>query len=383
MTSVHIVGAGAAKAGKREGKVRELVLEASQELFQSVPFAPDLIIVANMATVPFTNQNHLGAFVADQLGLSDTPAMRVESACGSGGIAVHQGFAAVKSGLYDRVMVIGVEKMTNVSTPESSTHMAGAADFDWEVAPGITFPGLNALIARRYVERFGVQPEDLTRFSVEFHKHAMGNPKAMFHKEITLEKAASSIMVADPLRLFDCSPVSDGSAAVMLVSDNVRKEHSELFGAEVAASRFNTDTISLQNRKDICWLRASELASRQAFKDAGITVKDVGDFNVHDAFSIMAALSLESFGVCPQGKATELVKEGQIGPDGDVPVNTMGGLKARGHPVGATGVYQVMENYLQLTDQAGKCQVPNVNYALSQNIGGSGASISVNICKRE
>ena len=382
--AVHIIGAGSTRVGKLTGKtVRDMVLEACIELFEKTPIIPELIIVANMSAAEFTGQNHLGVFVADQLGLVGTPAMHIEAACGSGGVAIHQAYVAIRSGMYNSVLVVGVEKMTETSTPEATRILAGAADMEWEIAPGLTFPSLNALIERRYIHEFGVPAQDLSIFSIYSHKHAINNPKAFFQKEINLETILSSRIIADPLRLYDCSPVSDGSAAVMLVSDNIKKEYSSIPSAELIASRFATDSISLQDRKDLCELYASKLASQQAFRDAKITWKQIKDFEIHDAFTIMSALSLESFGIIEKGKAINLAKEGQIAIDGDIPVNTFGGLKARGHPVGATGVYQVMENYLQLTGQAGKNQVPDLEYALAQNIGGSGATISVNISKRE
>ena len=383
MSSVHILSAGRIACGKTQLSIRQMVLEACKEVFLNLNIIPDLLIVSNMSAAQFTGQNHLGTFVADQLGLSDIPAFRVEAACGSGGVAVHQAFVSIKSGLYKTVLVVGVEKMTNVPTPSATSYMAGAADFDWEIATGITFPGLNALIAMRYMHEYNVTEEELMEFSVYSHKHGALNPKAMFfQKEITLEKGMNSRMISDPLRLFDCSPVSDGSAAVLIVSDKIKREYNDLESCKIVGSRFATDTISLHDRKDLCELRASKIAARQAYEDANITWKDIKAFEVHDAFSIMNALSVESLGICDQGKAPSLAKEGQLSLDGDIPVNTFGGLKARGHPVGATGVYQVVENFLQLTGQAGKNQVPDVEYALAQNIGGSGATISVNITKR-
>ena len=382
MTGVHIIGSGRAVCGKSDYSIRELILQSCGELFDKVNIVPDKIIVTNMSADQFTGQNHLGAFVADQLGLTGIPAMHIEAACGSGGVGVNEAFISLKSGYFDSVLVVGVEKMTNVTTPQSTSYMAGASDFEWEIAPGTTFPGLNALIAKRYMHEFSVSEADLMQFSVISHKNAMTNPYAMFQKGLTLEKGLESRMIADPLKLFDCSPVSDGSAAVLLVNDKIKNQNSHLPSAELIASRYATDSISLQERADLCELRASKIASRQAFKDAGITWKDVKAFEVHDAFTIMGALSLESFDIVEKGKAPVLAKEGQLALDGDIPYNTFGGLKARGHPVGATGVYQVVENYLQLTDQAGKNQVPDINYALAQNIGGSGATISVNISKR-
>ncbi len=381
-TGVHIIGSGRAICGKTDYTLRELILQSCGELFDKVNIVPEKIIVTNMAADQFTGQNHLGAFVADQLGLTGIPAMHVEAACGSGGVGVHEAFLSIKSGYYNSVLVVGVEKMTNVTTPQSTSYMAGASDFEWEIAPGTTFPGLNALIAKRYMHDYNVTEADLMQFSVISHKNAVTNPYAMFQKELSLEKGLSSRMIADPLKLFDCSPVSDGSAAVLLVNDELKQKNSHLPSAELVASRYATDTISLQERADLCELRASKQASTQAFKDAHITWKDIKAFEVHDAFTIMGALSLESFGIIEKGKAPTLAKEGQLARDGDIPYNTFGGLKARGHPVGSTGVYQVVENYLQLTEQAGKNQVPDINYALAQNIGGSGATISVNISKR-
>ena len=382
MTGVHIIGSGRAACGKTDFTIRELILQSCGELFDNVNIVPDKIIVTNMAADQFTGQNHLGVFVADQLGLTGIPAMHVEAACGSGGVGIHEAFISIKSGYYNSVLVVGVEKMTNVSTPQSTSYMAGASDFEWEIAPGTTFPGLNALIAKRYMHDYNVSDADLMQFSVISHTNATSNPYAMFQKGLTLEKGLGSRMIADPLKLFDCSPVSDGSAAVLLVNGEVKQENSHLSSAELVASRYATDSISLQERAELCELQASKIASRQAFKDANITWKDVKAFEVHDAFTIMGALSLESFDIIEKGKAPTLAKEGQLALDGDMPYNTFGGLKARGHPVGATGVYQVVENYLQLTGQAGKNQVPDINYALAQNIGGSGATISVNISKR-
>lgn len=383
MSSVYVIGQGATPIGRHTGKtIRELMVEASADLFETTPIKPDLIIVANMASPQFTNQNHLGVFLTDNLGLTGIPAFRVETACSSSGTAIHNAFLAIKSGLYNSVLIVGAEKMTEATTPEATSYLAGASDFDWEVAPGISFPGLNAMIAKRYLHDHNLEMEDLTRFSVYAHKHGVNNPKAMFQKEISLEKAMGSPMISDPLRLFDCSPVSDGSAAALIVSEKVRKEHKDLDAVELVASRVATDTISLQERQELTFLHACKLAGEQAFKDAGITWKQIKDFNIHDAFTIMSALTLEALGVTKRGEATKLAKEGQIMFDGDVPVNTMGGLKARGHPVGATGLYQLTENYLQLVGKAGKNQVPDIEYALCQNIGGSGATISVNITRR-
>jgi acetyl-CoA C-acetyltransferase len=377
------MGSGATPVGKLKGKtIRDMALEACSELFESTPIIPDQIIVANMSAEQFTGQNHLGVFLADQLGLTGTPATRIEAACGSGGVAVHHAFLSIKSGLYDSVLVIGTEKMTEVSTPEATRYLAGAADMEWEIAPGVSFVGLNAMIARRYMHDFNVSSEDLMRFSINSHKNGLTNPKAMFKKEVKLEDALNSKIVADPLRVMDCSPVSDGCAAVLVTSEKIKKENPDVLTSEIIGSRYATDSISLQDRKYLCELKASKVACTQAVKDAKISINDVKAFEVHDAFSIMAALSLESFGIVDKGKSTILAKDGQIAIDGDYPVNTLGGLKSRGHPVGATGVYQVLENHLQLTDQAGKNQVPDINYALSQNIGGSGATISVNILKR-
>ena len=348
-TGVHIIGSGRAACGKTEFSIRELILQSCSELFDKVNIVPDKIIITNMAADQFTGQNHLGAFVADQLGLTAIPAMHVEAACGSGGVGVHEGFISIKSGYYSSVLVVGVEKMTNVTTPQSTSYMAGASDFEWEIAPGTTFPGLNALIAKRYMHDYSVSEADLMQFSVISHKNAVTNPYAMFQKELPLEKGLESRMIADPLKLYDCSPVSDGSAALLLVNDDVKRSNSNLPSCELVASRYATDTISLQERANLCELRASKIASRQAFKDANITWKDVKAFEVHDAFTIMGALSLESFDIVEKGKAPQLAKEGKLALDSEIPYNTFGGLKARGHPVGATGVYQVVENYLQLT----------------------------------
>ena len=243
-TGVHIIGSGRAACGKTDFTIRELILQSCGELFEKVNIVPDKIIVTNMAADQFTGQNHLGVFVADQLGLTGIPAMHVEAACGSGGVGIHEAFISIKSGYYNSVLVVGVEKMTNVSTPQSTSYMAGASDFEWEIGPGTTFPGLNALIAKRYMHDYDVSEADLMQFSVISHKNAITNPYAMFQKGLTLEKGLESRMIADPLKLFDCSPVSDGSAAVLLVNDEVKNQNSHLLSAELIASRYTTDTIS-------------------------------------------------------------------------------------------------------------------------------------------
>ncbi|MFW9928329.1 MAG: thiolase domain-containing protein [Candidatus Thorarchaeota archaeon] len=383
MTKAHILAVGSTPVGKLTGKtIRDMALEACKELFEIIQIVPDQIMVTNMSAEQFTGQSHLGVFITDQLGFRGVPAMRIEAACSSGGVGVHQAFSAIKSGLYDSILLIGIEKMTEVPTPDATRYLAGAADMEWEIAPGVSFVGLNALIAQRYMYDYNVKSEDLLLFSLNSHKNGVTNKKAMFQKEVSLEEAINSRIIADPLRLMDCSPVSDGCAALLIVSDKIKEKYNELPSCEIVASRYATDRISLQDREHLCELYASKKAFSEAMNDAKISLNDIKAFEIHDAFSIMAALSLESFGLKEKGKAIELAKDEQIGLDGKYPVNTFGGLKSRGHPVGATGVYQVMENYLQLTDQAGKNQVKDVNYALSQNIGGSGATISVNICKR-
>ncbi len=386
MTRVFMVDGNAIPVKKYGEKktLRDMLKEAALPLIKrNSEISIDLVVVGNMAAPQFTQQNHLGAFLTTELALDGVPSLRVEAASAAGGTSLYFAYRAIKSRLHRAILVVGVEKMSSTVTEEATSFMAAAADWEYEVQHGITFPGFNGILAQRYCYEFGVNPDDLLLFSVNAHKNAAKNPLAMFQKEISLEKAIKSPLVADPLRLYDCSPVSDGAAAVLLCDEETLKktEVNRDNVVELVSSEIATDTITLHNREDPLELKAATVAAKRALKHAKITKDDINVWELHDAFSIMAVASLEALGLSEPGKAVDLAKEGEIAIDGKYPISTMGGLKARGHPVGATGIYQAYEAWLQLVQQATP-QVDDPQYALTENIGGSGATVTINIFKK-
>ncbi|HDG63957.1 MAG TPA: thiolase domain-containing protein [Thermococcus sp.] len=379
-----IIGVGLTPVGEhwRLG-LRDLAAEALLNAMEDAGVDKvDSLYVGNMASGSFIEQENLGALIADWAGLGNIPAVKVEAACASGGAAVQEGVKAVMTGLEDVVAVVGVEKMTDVWPSDATRYLAYAADAEWELFHGVSFVALNALIMRRYMKEYGYTEEDLALFAVNAHANGAKNPYAMFKKRIKVESVMKSPYVADPLKLFDASPIADGAAAVIITTEEKAKEFVDNAKmVEVAGMGRAIDTINLANREDLLILKAAKVAAERAYKMAGISVNDIDFFEVHDAFTIMAALSLESIGVAERGKGAMLAKEGQIAVDGDYPIQTLGGLKARGHPVGATGVYQTVEAVWQLRGEAPN-QVANAEIGLTQNIGGTGSNITVNILRR-
>lgn len=385
MERAVIIGVGMTPVGEHwKTSLRDLAVEALLNAMDDANIdGVDSLYVGNMISGPFVEQENLGALIADWAGLGHIPAVKVEAACASGGAAVQEGAKAVMSGLEDVVAVVGVEKMTDVWPSDATRYLAYAADAEWELFHGASFVALNALVMRHYMHTYGYTEEDLALFAVNAHINGAKNPYAMFKKPIKVETVLKSPYIADPVKLFDASPVCDGAAAVIITTPEKAKELGipKEKWVEIAGMGRTIDTINLANRKDLLRLKAAEVAAEKAYKMAGITPEDVDLFEIHDAFTIMAALSLEAVGAAERGKGAELAKEGQIAIDGDYPIQTMGGLKARGHPVGATGVYQTVEAALQLRGEAPN-QVPDAEVALTQNIGGTGSNITVTILRR-
>jgi acetyl-CoA C-acetyltransferase len=305
-------------------------------------------------------------------------AIKVESACSSGGSALRLGIMAVASGEFESVLVVGAEKMTEVKGPEITAALAAAADADWEVVHGVSFVALNALLMRRYMHEHGWQHDDFAPFSINAHANAAHNPFARFHQPITLETYRKAPMVSTPINLMDASPTCDGAAAVLLTSPK-RALKPGRPTVRILASATATDALAVHSRQDPTWLRAAEQSAKAAYAQSGLTPEDIHLFEAHDAFSIMAALSLEACGFAERGQGPRLALDGEITPQGRIPIATRGGLKGRGHPVGATGVYQVVEAAQQLRGECGPTQVEGARLALTQNIGGSGATIVTHI----
>ncbi len=382
MRKVAILGIGQTKVDEHWDKsLREIGGEAAFLAMQDAGVDKvDALFVGNMLSSMVSGQNQLGTFFSDWIGLWKQEAVKIEAACGSGGAAFRSGLMAVASGEVDSALVVGVEKMTDKAGRDVTSALATAADSDYEVEQGVSFVGINALVMRRYMHEFGWKHEDFAPFSINAHANAMHNPYARLHEKVSVEKFERSSMVATPINLLDASPVGDGAAAVIIVpAEKVLRQPKIVVAASAAA----TDTISVHSRKDPLFLNASYLSSKQAYAMAGVAHTDIDIFELHDAFSIMAALSLEATGFAERGQGVRLGLENQIGIKGKIPVCTRGGLKARGHPVGATGMYQIVEVAQQLRNECGATQVDGAVLGMAQNIGGSGASILTHILRRE
>ena len=382
MRKVAILGIGQTKIGEHwEKSLREIGGDAAFAAMQDAGLEKvDALFVGNMLSPLVNGQNQLGTFFADWIGLWKHEAVKIEAACGSGAAAFRAALMSVASGDVESALVVGVEKMTDKAGRDVTAALATAADADYEVDQGISFVGINALVMRRYMYEFGWKHEDFAPFSINAHANAMHNPNARLHEKISVEKFERSSMVATPINLLDASPTGDGAAAMVIVpAERVLRKPRILVSASAAA----TDTIAVHSRKDPLFLQAAYQSSKRAYEMAGVTSSDINVFELHDAFSIMAALSLEASGFAERGRGVRLALDNEISIQGRVPVCTRGGLKARGHPVGATGMYQLVEVVQQLRGECGPTQVDGAKIGMAQNIGGSGATILTHILHSE
>ncbi|NCP85829.1 MAG: acetyl-CoA acetyltransferase [Anaerolineae bacterium CG_4_9_14_3_um_filter_57_17] len=381
MRQVAVLGIGQTKVDEHWDKaLKELVLEAAFAALQEAGIdRPDTLYVGNMLSPIVSGQNHLGTLAADWLGLRGIEAAKVEAACGSGAAAFRAGLMAVASGEADSALVIGAEKMSDRAGHDVTAALATAADADYEVDQGVSFVGLNALVMRRYMHEYGWKHVDFAPFSINAHANALHNPFARLHEAITLEKFEKSSMVATPINLLDASPTGDGAAAMILVPAERVYSLPGRRKIIVAGSASATDRLAIHSRSDPLWLTAAYASAQKAYQMAGISPAEVDVFELHDAFSIMTALSLEACGFAERGQGPRLGLEGATAIGGKIPVCTRGGLKARGHPVGATGMYQLVEVVQQLRGECGKTQVEGARIGLAQNIGGSGATILTHV----
>ena len=382
MRDVAIVGIGLSRWGEVwDASLRTLWTEAALAALDDAGLdRVDSITVGSMTPGLFVGQEHLGALLADELGMAGVPATRVESACASGGVALKTGFAEVAAGLADIVLVTGVEKMTDVSGDECTAALAAAADAELEVFYGATFPGLYAMMARAHMARWGTTREQLAMVAVKNHRHGALNPHAQYRQEITVKDVIESAMVAEPLTILDCSPITDGAAALVLAELGVARTMAKGRPiVRIAGVGQATDRIALQSRADLTTLLATTLAAQRAFKMAGKTPNDIHLAEVHDCFTIAEILVVEALGLCQPGQGGCQASSGRTALGGEIPVNPSGGLKSKGHPVGATGVAQAVEITTQLRGVAGKRQVAGARIGLTQNMGGTGASTVVHI----
>ncbi|OPX18179.1 acetyl-CoA acetyltransferase [candidate division WOR-3 bacterium 4484_100] len=380
MRDVYIIGVGMTKFGELWGKsLRQIFVEAALSAIDDAGVDHiESMYVGAMTTGLFVGQEHIGALMADYLGSAPVPAVRVESACCSGGMALRMGFFEVASGNSNIVLVGGVEKMTDGA--DVTAALATAADQEYEVYQGVTFPGLYALIARAHIARFGTTRKQLAAVSVKNHHNGSLNPNAQFQNEVTLDQVINATLVADPLTILDSSPVSDGAACAILVSEEVMKK-AKRPAVKIIGSGAATDYLALHQRDDITVLNAVKRSAERAYKMAGIGPEKIDFAEVHDCFSIAELCIVEELGFVEKGKGGPFIEAGNTALDGKIPVNSSGGLKAKGHPVGATGIAQVFEVVEQLRGNADKRQLKDVHIGLTQNMGGSGASSVVHIFK--
>jgi len=383
MREVAILGIGQVPVDEHwDKRLVELAGDASFAALEDAGIKRvEALYVGNMMAGQLDKQTHLGALISDWVGFRGIEAMTVEAACGSGALALRTAMMAVSSGLVSSALAVGVEKMTDTSPAETTAALATAASADWEGVHGVTFVGINALIMRRYMHEYGWKHEDFAPFSINSHANGALNPFARFQSPITKEVYLNAPMIADPINLMDASPIGDGAAAAVVVPLDLVKGTNHKPLVRIAGSAVATDSLAVHDRHDPLWLSAAEKSAQDAYRQAGITPDEVDFFEIHDAFSIMAALSLEACGFAERGQGPKLALEGEITRNGRIPIATLGGLKARGHPVGATGMYQVVEAVRQLRGEAGPAQIDGARIGLTQNIGGSGATIISHILK--
>ena len=380
---VSIVSAGMSKFGKHDGLLgREIFGQAAYEAFSRCPkLEPKkdikAMFIGHMGE-SYEHQGHMGATIADWIGLSGIAATRVEAACGSSGAALRTGIYAVLSGLSDIVIVGGVEKMTHRTTAEVTEYLAMAADYPFEQFHGITFPGLFAMMATAHMHAYGTTETQIAKIAVKNHHHGALNPKAHMQKEVPLETVLGSKYVAWPLKLYDCSLITDGASCIILTKPELASKYTDQ-PVHIVGSGQASDTIGLYERKSLMSLNATKLAAKTAYEMAQLKPEDLDLAEVHDCFTFAELMAYEDLGFCEVGKSGKFVESGETRLGGIIPVNTSGGLKAKGHPVGATGTAQAYEIYLQLTGQAGNRQIKDAKVGLSHNVGGSGATSAVHI----
>lgn len=380
---VYITGIGQLKVEKSSAlSIREMGASAIRLAMADAGIEQvDAIYLGNMLSGLLSHQQQLGPLVASAAGLNGTESVTLEAACGSGGAALRAGFMAIMSGLCETVVVCGLEKMSHTDKEFVTRSIATASDWETEGSKGETFVTLNSKLMEMYIEKYKLSPDSLGMFGVNAHKNAYTNPNALFHKQITMEDYLASKFIAGPLRIYDASPICDGAAAIVL--SKYPKSYTDIPQVKITASSAATEFVGIYDRADPLAANGIQQSGQKAYKMANLTNKDVDLFELHDAYSIIATLSLEAMGFAEQGKGWTLAEEGEIFSSGKLPIATFGGLKARGHAVGASGVYQAVETYLQLTERAGANQVKKeARIGLIQSIGGTASTTITHILER-
>ena len=378
MRDVAIIGVGMTKFGELWNQsIRDMFAEAALKAMENAgTYKLDAMYIGAMSSGLYTAQEHLSSLMADYTGQKGIPAVRVESACASGGTSVRSAFMEVASGMSDIVLAGGVEKMWDAD--DGTYILATASDQEYEAFSGVTFPGLYAMMATAYMDRYGLTREELAEVPIKNHRHSKHNPNAQYPFEIDLKTVLNSAMVASPLRLMDCSPITDGAAAVILCPLERAHEFTDK-PVKIKGIGAATGPIALHDHKDLTRLDAVRIAAERAYKMAGVTKDDIDFLEVHDCFSIAEIIVAEELGFFEYGKGGKAIAKGKGTYGGDIVINPSGGLKAKGHPVGATGVAQVIEAVEQLKHEAGERQVENAKIGMTQNMGGSGGSCVIHI----
>ena len=383
MENVCILGAGSTKYGKLNESIIEIALSASVDAIESAGISPNDIQAGYISNVfgVADKQVHIAPVIMSNLGISHVPGLTIESACGSGSVMFREAFANIRAGFYNCVLALGVEKITHTGTTQSTTLFSYCSDFFYEGGNGASFPGLFASIARAYMTKYKADEEDLAHVAVKNHENGLLNPKAHVRKKITVEDVLKSPVVASPLKLYDCCPFSDGASAVILCSEDFAKKSGKPY-IQVVGSGRGGSPAAVQGREDISTIPATVIAANQAYKMAGITAKDVDFAEVHDCFTIAEIIDVEDLGFFQKGKAAREIREGSTSRIGKIPINPSGGLKSKGHPIGATGIGQIVEVFEQFSGLAGERTIKGAEIALTHNFGATGASAAVHIFKK-
>ena len=382
-SNVCVLGAGSTKYGKLDESIIEISLNASKDAIDSAGITPRDIQAGYISNVfgVADKQVHMAPVVLSNLGIPHVPGLTIESACGSGSIMFREAYANIAAGFYDCILALGVEKITHTGTTQSTTLFSYCSDFFYEGGNGASFPGLFASIARAYMTRYKTSEEDLARVAVKNHENGLLNPKAHVRKKITVEDVLKSPAVASPLKLYDCCPFSDGASAVILCNEEFAKKSGRPYMKIIGSGR-GASPAAVQARKDITTIPSTVDAAKQAYKMANITPKDIDFAEVHDCFTIAEIIDIEDLGFFPKGTAARAIREGATSRNGEIPINPSGGLKSKGHPIGATGIGQVVEVFEQFTGKTGEREIKDAEYALTQNFGATGASCAVHIFRK-
>ena len=380
MEKVCVLGAGSTKYGKLDDSITDIAVQASAAAIESAGIQPKEIdsgYISNVFGIA-DKQVHLGPVIMSNLGISEKPSLSIESACGSGSVSFREAFANVAAGFYDAVLVTGVEKVTHTGTEWTTTYFSYCSDFFYEGQAGASFPGLFASMARAYLTEFNATEEDFAKVAVKNHENGLSNPKAHLRKKITVDDVMNSAVVASPLKLYDCCPFSDGASSVILCSEKFAKEHNKDY-IQVIGSGRGGSPAALQGRNHLTTIPSTKLAAESAYKMAGLGPKDIDFAEVHDCFTIAEVVDSEDLGFFEKGQGAKAASEGRTKLNSEISINPSGGLKSKGHPIGATGVGQVVEVFDQLTGRAGEREVKDAKIGLTQNFGATGASCAVHI----